>query len=171
MAFFFSAASVGSTYDTPVNAGALAHGADPVLLTLSDGTIQNVFDSKTTALALMKSMRSQKSWMVFASEDVMIVAVSFTKLLVCQTSLVNQKLFSYFCPIYCGGQTRFVHRTASLVLSLSDALRAVGLSVQGTLETNADLAASNMLCVDWNYAGGAGTVLDDGAPLALVLSS
>ena len=59
---------------------------------LSDGTLQNIFDAKTSALTLMNTMRRNKSWQCYASEDVICVAVGYAKLLVMQTSLVNQRL-------------------------------------------------------------------------------
>ena len=111
---------------------------------------------------------------VYASEDVLCVAVSYTKMIVCETNLVNQKLFSSFAPIYYGGLLRFLHRSASLVLSLTDALRAVGYCVASPVPymNNTDLrvAGVNMLVVDWNYQANPatpaqGSQLEDETPL------
>ena len=49
-----------------------------------------------------------KTWNVYASEDVLCMAVSYTKMIVCETNLVNQKVFSSFAPIYYGGLLRFL---------------------------------------------------------------
>ena len=120
--FFF-----GSDFDRPNGfVGDPVSPNDPISLPLSDGTVVQVFDTKRTALSLLKQMRTiGKTWNVYASEDVLCVAISYSKLLVAETNLVNQKLFSSFAPIYYGGLVRFLHRSASLVLSLTDALRAV----------------------------------------------
>ena len=126
----FTQTALGSDFDRPAGIiGDPVSPSDPISLPLSDGTVVQVFDQKRTALALLKQMRTVgKTWNVYASEDVLCVAVSYSKLLICETNLVNQKLFSSFAPIYYGGLLRFLHRSASLVLSLTDALRAVAVS-------------------------------------------
>ena len=112
----------------------------------------HVFDTKRTALALLKQIRTfGKTWNVYSLEDVLCVAVSYSKMIVCETNLVNQKLFSSFAPIYCGGLLWF-HRSASLVLSLTDALRAMGYCVASSVPymNNTDLrvAGVSMLVID-----------------------
>ena len=88
--------------------------------------------------------------------------------------MVNQKLFSSFAPIYYGGLMRFLHRSESLVLSLTDALRAVGYCVASPVPymNNTDLRVTgvNMLIVDWNFVANPampsqGSQLEDEAPL------
>ena len=115
-----------------------------------------------------------KTWNVYASEDVLCVSISYTKMLVCETNLVNQKLLSSYAPVYYGGLTRFLHRSASLVLSLTDALRAVGYCVSSATPyaNNTDLrvAGVNMLVVDWNFlanpaTSAVGSQLEDDNPL------
>ena len=100
--------------------------------------------------------------------------------MVCETNLVNQKLLSSFAPVYYGGLTRFLHRSASLVLSLTDALRAVGYCVSSTTPyaNNTDLrvAGVNMLIVDWNFvanpaSSAVGTQLEDANPLVFDFTS
>ena len=87
--------------------GDLVSPNDPIMLPLSDGTVVQVFDTKRTALSLLKQMRTVgKTWNVYASEDVLCMAVSHTKMILCETNLVNQKLFSSFAPIYYGGLLR-----------------------------------------------------------------
>ena len=87
---------------------------------------------------------------------------------------MNQKLFSSFAPIYYGGLLRFLHRSASLVLSLTDALRAVGYCVASSVPymNNTDLrvAGVNMLVVDWNFVANPstpsqGSQVEDETPL------
>ena len=86
----------------------------------------------------------------------------------------EQKLFSSFAPIYYGSLMRFLHRSASLVLSLTDALRSVGYCVVSPVPymNNTDLrvAGVNVLIVDWNYVANPATPaqvsqLEDETPL------
>ena len=90
----FTQASLGSDFDRPNGIiGDPFSPDDPISLPLSDGTVVQVFDTKRTALSLLKQMRTiGKTWNVYASEDVLCVAVSYTKMIVCETNLVNQKL-------------------------------------------------------------------------------
>ena len=140
-----------------------------------------VFDTKRTALTLLMQMRTVgKKWKDYASEDVLFVAVSYSKLVVCETNLVNQKLFSSFAPIYYGGLLRFLHRSASLVLSLTGALRAAGYCVASRTPymNNTDLrvAGVNMLIIDWNLAANPptpafGSQLEEESPLVFDFSN
>ena len=175
----FTQSALGSDFDRPNGySGDPVNPFDSIALPLSDGT---VVDTKRTALALLKQMRTVgKTWNVYASEDVLCVAVSYSKLLVAETNLVNQKLFSSFAPIYYGGLVRFLHRSASLVLSLTDALRAVGYCVASPVPymNNTDLrvAGVNMLIVDYNYKSNPatpseGSQLEDETPLVFDFTS
>ena len=176
----FTQTALGSDFDRPAGIiGDPVSPSDAISLPLSDGTVVLVFDQKGTALALLKQMRTVgKTWNVYASEDVLCVAVSYSKLLICETTLVNQKHFSSFAPIYYGGLLRF--RSASLVLSLTDALRAVGYCVASPVPymNNTDLrvAGVNMLVVDWNYQANPatpsqGSQLEDEMPLIFDFTS
>ena len=178
----FTQTALGSDFDRPAGViGDPVSPSDAISLPLSDGTVVQVFDQKRTALALLKQMRTVgKTWNVYASEDVLCVAVSYSKLLICETNLVNQKLFSSFAPIYYGGLLRFLHRSASLVLSLTDALRAVGYCVASPVPymNNTDLrvAGVNMIVVDWNYQANPamsslGSQLEDETPLVFDFTS
>ena len=82
---------VGETGESPPNA------AHSVQLTLQDGTVINVFDSLTTALKCISTMRAKGQWFLQASEDVVVVSVG-TKLLVLEATLVNQKMLQSFAP-------------------------------------------------------------------------
>lgn len=125
----------------------------PVLLTLSSGRTVTVFDSLRTALVLMEQMRVAKQSYVLLSGDVLVVSVSYHKLLVCETTLLNQKLLAAYTPFYASGQLLFAHRSLSAVEKLGDALSSVGAAVPSALLTNADLLAANasMVLVDWNF--------------------
>ena len=178
----FTQSALGSDFDRPNGySGDPVNPFDSIALPLSDGTVVQVFDTKRTALALLKKMRTVgKTWNVYASEDVLCVAVSYRKLLVAETNLVNLKLFSSFAPIYYGRLVRFLHRSASLVLSLTDALRAVGYCVASPVPymNNTDLrvAGVNMLVIDYNYKSNPatpseGSQLEDETPLVFDFTS
>ena len=178
----FTQSALGSDFDRPNGyIGDPVNPFDSIALPLSDGTVVQVFDTKRTALALLKQMRTVgKTWNVYASEDVLCVAVSYSKLLVAETNLVNQKLFSSFAPIYYGRLLRFLHRSASLVPSLTDALRTVGYCVASATPymSNTDLrvVGVNMIVVDWHYQANPatpsqGSQLEDETPLVFDFTS
>jgi len=76
-----------------------------VHLTLSDGTVQSVGQSEDF-LSLLWKMRGARSWFMYASEDVVCVSVAGVKMLVMETSLINQRLLNLYAPIYTGGKVR-----------------------------------------------------------------
>ena len=78
----FTQAVLGSDFDRPTGVlGDPVSVNDGIALQLSDGTVVQVFDQKRTALALLKQMRTVgKTWNVYASEDVLCVAISYTKI-------------------------------------------------------------------------------------------
>jgi hypothetical protein len=147
-----------------------------VILTLSDGTTAQVFDTLETALKCMEFMRLRNQWLLQASDDVAIVSVGGVKLLLMEQTLVNQKLLASFSPSYLGGHTRFLHRTMSQTLSLDDALQAVGFAKLSSVawQGNYDLAQSpspRILIVDWYFRSSTanstvGSQLSDGTPIA-----
>jgi hypothetical protein len=149
---------------------------DPVSLTLSDGSSVQVFDNLDSALRCLEFMRQRNQWMLQASDDVTIVSVGSTKLLLLEMSLVNQRLLASFAPAYMGGQTRFLHRTMSQSLSLDDALQAVGFAKLSTAayKGNFDLTQSpspRILAVDWYFRSSVststdGTQLNDATPIS-----
>ena len=88
-----TAAMTGTTYDRPVGLTG-APASAPVTLPLPDGTIQTVFDNSLDALALLWKMRGNRAWLMYASEDVVCVSVAGVKMLVMETSLINQRLLN-----------------------------------------------------------------------------
>ena len=178
---FTAASFVGTTYPRPFEKlpGELATVANPtdkVEIKLSDNTVHTVFDTVETALKCMEFMRLRDQWLLTPTDDIMIVAVSFTKLLIAESSLVNQKLLSTFMPLYVGGSTRFAHRSMSVVQRLADAIQDVGFCVQDPLTDNYTLQnpvrgkAPHIVIVDINFkanptAQAPGSLLDDGDDL------
>ena len=105
---------------------------------------------------------------MYASDAMVCVSVAGVKMLVLETSLINQRLLNLDAPIYMVGLARWVHRSQSVVLDAGDALRTVESLAAGRLQPNADLAPWGIQAVDWNFSAFGGTVLQDGVPLAFV---
>ena len=132
------------------------HPTDPVVLQLTDSTRVAVFTSLTNALRCMEQMRQREQWLLQASDDIFIVSCG-AKMIICESTLINHKLFASFTPIYVGGQTRFAHRSMSSIMQLGDALQSVGFCLQGqTIQNNYDLinmqGPPNIFIVDWNFS-------------------
>ncbi len=167
----FTESQFSNPYDVPESGSTPPRANDAVLLQMSDGSVVPVFDKLSTGLKLLAFMCRNSQWNVYASADV-CVSVGAVKLLVMQTSLINQKLVTSYLPIYLGGGGRWASRTASLVLSTTDALKCVGFAHLGELSfsSNLDLrGGAHMQLVDWIYeanpANGGGSLLSDPIPL------
>ena len=175
MALFTESQLSSVSYDLPVGVTGLpSHPNDQVQLQLSDGSNVTVFDKLTTGLRLLTFMRTNHQWQVSASEDVTIVSINAVKGLIMETSLLNQKLLTSFLPTYIGDQIRFVHRTMSTVLSLTDALKSVGFCFTGSSPPNNNLdlrlASTGLILFDWNFEANpadstSGSLLNDGTQL------
>ena len=176
MALFTESQLSSVSYDVPENTtGAPSHANDQVQLQLSDGSNVTVFDKLTTGLRLLTFMRQNAQWQVAANDDVQIVSINAVKGMLCETSLINQKLLTSFVPTYVGDQVRFVHRTMSTVLSLTDALKSLGFchpAATAPYNNNLDLrlASTGIQLFDWNYEASpadstSGSLLNDGNPL------
>lgn len=186
MAPLFTAASFpGVTRPAPVLPTGLtgtnpAGASDAVSLTLSDGSVAQVFDTLEAALRCMAYMQAQNMWLLQASDDVAVVSVSGTKLLCLEMTLVNQKMLASFLPTYIGGAVKFVHRTMSQTLSLGEALASVGFPRPGAMvyRGNFDLAQSpqpRILVVDWFFRSSTttstqGSQLADDTPIVYDLT-
>jgi len=174
MALFTASQFAGVSYDLPEGGGTPANVNDAVTLQMSDGSNVTVCDTLGTALKLLAYMRTNSQWQVLASDDITVVSINAVKALVMENTILNQKLLTQFLPTYIGDQVRFVHRTGSLVLSLTDALKSVGFCHTGSLpfSNNLDLrtGGADMQLFDWNFKASLadssdGTLLNDGTPL------
>lgn len=172
---FTAASFTGVVRPVPTGLTAPPAGAgDAVNFSLSDGSTVQIADNLETMLKLLQFMVERGQWMLQASEDVVIVAVGGTKLIVAEQTLVLQKLWASYAPCYIGGKTLFQHRTMSLMLSLDDALRSVGWfkSTTTSMQGNYDLTqnGANCILVDWNFrasvaSASAGSQLVDANPI------
>ena len=176
MTSLFTANDFTTSVDIPVGqTGSPPNAAHSVQLTLQDGTVINVFDSLTTALKCLSTMRAKGQWFLQASEDVVVVSVG-TKLLVLEATLINQKMLQSFAPLYQLGQVLFQHRNVSQLATLTTALQQSGYCMKAPLPfaNNYDLRqASNppaVQVVDWYYTAfpadsSQGTLLQDASPI------
>ena len=173
---FTGASFTGTTSRTPVGLTAPPTGnSDAVGVVLSDGSTVQVFDQLATALLCLEWMRTRNMWMLQASDEVVVVSVSSTKLLILEQTLVNQKLLASFNPLYAGGRTLFANRNLSLMLTLQDALLSVGFAktTSATYESNIQLTAApspHIIIVDWCFRASPtvndpGSKLEDGTPI------
>ena len=174
MALFTASQFANMTYDLPEGGGTPAHVSGALTLQLSDGNVVTVFDTLATGLKLLTYMRTNSQWQVLASDDITVISINAVKGMVLENTILNQKLITTFLPTYIGDQVKFVHRTSSLVLSLTDALKTVGFCHKSDVPfaNNLDLrlGSSHIQLFDWNYKSSAatsseGTLLNDGTPL------
>jgi hypothetical protein len=166
MALFTSTQFSGVSFDLPAgSAENPPNAATPVSLGLTDGTNVGVFDRVDTALKMMRQMRGQQQWQIWATDDVIIVSVSAQKLLLMESTFTNQKLLTSYLPVYQGDQVLWTHRSMSLQVGIEDALKSVGVRVTAPLVSNADLRTAKIpiQVVDWNYPN---SLLTDDTPLA-----
>ena len=173
MPVFGSADFTDYPVETPYNETKGTGGA--VTLAKSDGTTETVFDSLDTALRCLNFMNSRKQYYMSANDDIMIVNISGTKLMILETTSLNQKLMNSFNSIYTRGDVRGVHRNLSTIMSLTDALISVGYKKSSSvafannydLETGlAEAERPRIKLVDYRYVQApgnstTGTLLSD----------
>lgn len=175
MALFTETQLLDTPYDVPEGVtGTPAHPNDKFTLQLSDNTLVSIFDKFTTGFQLLTYMRLHSQWQVAASDDVTVVSINAVKGLVMEKSLISQKLITSLLPVHIGDQVRFVHRSMSTMLSLTDALKSVGycLMADEPFANNLDLrlGATGIQLFDWNYMANpvgstSARLLNDESPL------
>lgn len=144
---------------------------DPVQITLSDNTVVTVFDTVMTAMRCLENCRRRGQSFVAASDDVIVVAIDWHKLLICEATLTLQKLLASYHIGYTSGRVLCWHRTLSSVETLAEALQSVGFALNSTggLNSNVDLGNARLhaVLVDYRYKAvttpsDLGSVLIDG---------
>jgi hypothetical protein len=110
-----------------------------------------------------------------ANTDIIIVNICGAKLMILETTFLNQKLMKSYNFIYSRGGVRGVHRNLSTVVSLTDALVSVGYNKASStaFNNNYDLETSlpdaerpRIKLVDYHYiqsptTSTTGTLLSD----------
>jgi hypothetical protein len=69
---------------------------------------------------------ARNQYYLMASDDVMLINVDGVKLLILETSFMNQKLMNSFSFHYIRGKVRCIHRNLATIMNLTDALISVG---------------------------------------------
>jgi len=148
-------------------------------LNMSDGTITTVFDDIYTGLNTIEFMMSRNQYYLMASDDVMIINVDGAKLLILETTFLNEKLMNSFSFHYIRGKVRCIHRNLASIMNLTDALISVGYkkSTSTAFANNFDLQETlvdgnrpRIQIFDLNYVANlssstAGSLLEDSTPI------
>ena len=159
MPVFGSSDFTDFAFETPVSTEVKGSGG-PVNLILSTGTTEQVFDSHDTALRCLAFMHGRKQYYLQASDDIIIVNVSGVKLLILETTMINQKLLNSYVFIYSRKAVRGVHRNLATISNLTDCLVSVGYKKTTTtpFNNNYDLETvlpaderPNIKVVDYHY--------------------
>ena len=132
----------------------------PVTIILSSGLTETVFNDLDTALRCLNFMNSRKQYYMQVNDDIIVVNISGTKLMILETTMLNQKLLNSFNFIYTRGDVRGVHRNLSSIVSLTDALVFVGYKKSSTAQLNnnydlegnlSDAERPRIKIVDYHY--------------------
>ena len=154
-----------------------------VSIALQDGSTVVVFNSVQDGFTGLQQMYSQNMYYLQASDDIMIINVSGVKLLILQTTFINQKLTNNYTFAYIRGKVRAIHRNLSTVKTLTDALISVGYKLNGSPFTNnyslqgalTVAQMPNIQILDLNYVStptiSTGSQLEDASPIVYVDSS
>jgi hypothetical protein len=141
-----------------------------------------VFDKLETALKCLAFMDARYQYYLMANDDIMIVNVSGVKLLILETTFMNQKLMNSFNICYLRGYLAFVHRNLSTIGSLTPALVSVGYKKSTNIQfnNNFDLDGAFLVSptekpriqvVDINYVAptteNIGSFLEDETPIVI----
>ena len=107
-----------------------------VSMVKSDGTNALVFNSVADGLACLHHMHINGLYYLQLSDDIVLINLSGVKLLILETTFLNQKLMNAYCFSYNRGKVRATHRNLSTIKSLTDALKSVGFQLVGNAFTN-----------------------------------
>ena len=107
-----------------------------VTMVKSDGTNALIFNSVSDGLTCLHHMHINGIYYLQLSDDIVLINLSGVKLLILETTFLNQKLMNAYCFSYNRGKVRATHRNLSTVKSLTDALNSVGFQLAGDDFTN-----------------------------------
>ena len=114
----------GSVVSTRINETPLSMIG--ISLIMSDGTTKTIFDNVYTGLNTLEFMMRRNQYYLMASDDIMLINVDGVKLLILETTFMNQKLMNSFSFHYIRGKVRCIHRNLATIMDLADALISVG---------------------------------------------
>ena len=107
-----------------------------VSMVKSDGTNAVIFNSVADGLACLHHMHTHGLYYFQLSDDIILINLSGVKLLILETTFLNQKLMNAYCFSYNRGKIRATHRNLSTIKSLTDSLSSVGFQLVGNAFTN-----------------------------------
>ena len=107
-------------------ATAVANPTNPVTLKTSTGT-WTVFNSVSTALLCMEHLRINNLTYLNLPNNIRVVSVVATKLMILETTPALYDLVTQQVPIYLGGAVLFIDRKSGVTRALPQALQAVGI--------------------------------------------
>ena len=156
------------------NKNTISFGTSAINLFMSDGTTNSIFDSVYTGLNTLEFMMSRNQYYLMASDD-----VDGVKLLILETTFMNQKLMNSFSFHYIRGKVRCIHRNLATIMDLTDALISVGYKKSTSVafvnnfdlqETLVDGNRPRIQIFDLNYVANpssstAGSLLEDSPPI------
>ena len=154
-----------------------------VSMVKSDGTNALIFNSVSDGLTCLHHMHINSLYYLQLSDDIVLINLSGVKLLILETTFLNQKLMNAYCFSYNRGRVRATHRNLSTIKSLTDALKSVGFQVVGgDFNNNYSLQAAlsgiqrpNIQVFDLNYksnptALNVGSFLEDSTQILYIES-
>ena len=97
---------------------------------LPTGIIQQVFDTRSTALKCIHFMESNELYSLSLNGDVTILNLR-SKLRVLENNYINQKMMNSYVFTYHGNQVQAIHRSMADFVGLSEALASVGFRCIG----------------------------------------
>ena len=145
----------------------------------SDGTNAIIFNSVQDGLTCLQFMHSKGMYYLQLSDDITLINISGVKLLILETTFLNQKLMNAFHFSYMRGKVRATHRNLSYITNLTQALVSVGYqhtgsqfsnnySLQGALTSG---SYTYIQIFDKNYLTSSltsGSMLEDANPIVYV---
>ena len=138
--------SFGFTTQTPVQpahttttttpSGTVTIQGGNVSFLKSDGTNAIIFNSVQDGLTCLQFMHSKDMYYLQLSDEITLINISGVKLLILETTFLNQKLMNAFHFSYIRGKVRATHRNLSYITNLTQALVSVGYQHNGSNFTN-----------------------------------
>jgi len=166
-----------ATYAVPADYTGLIYNGS-VDLILSTNITQSVFDSLSTAVKCIHYMDANDLYSLSPNEDITILNLR-SKMLILENTYINQKMMNTYVFTYHGASVKAIHRSTSTMVSLEEALTAMGFRCVGTpwetgdinakLELNrADKERPRIAVVDYLYRNpSTPTSLTDASPIII----
>ena len=124
------------TTTTTTASGSITIPGGNVSMVKSDGTNATIFNSVQDGLTCLQFMHSKGMYYLQFSDEITLINISGVKLLILETTFLNQKLMNAFHFSYMRGKVRATHRNLSYITNLTQALVSVGYQHNGSQFSN-----------------------------------